>query len=86
IFPIAGKYSFWMRGMNFPIDMVWIREGKVVGVTADVQPEPGKAVYQLASYPPPEPVDMVLEIKAGEAERTNVKAGDIVVVGSERVK
>ena len=86
IFPIASKYSFWMKDMKFPIDMVWIRDSRIVGVTADVQPEPDKSIWQLTSYPPPEPVDMVFEVAAGVAEKTGMKAGDLVVLGGETIQ
>ncbi len=30
--------SFWMKGMRFPLDMIWIRDGRVVDVTARIPP------------------------------------------------
>jgi uncharacterized membrane protein (UPF0127 family) len=34
------KVSFWMRGMNFPLDIVWVRNNVILGVTENVKPEP----------------------------------------------
>jgi len=81
IFPTVSEQSFWMKDMNFPIDIIWILEGKVIGIEKDVATEPGKSVFALKSYPSPGPIDQVLEINAGLAERYGIKAGDAVRVG-----
>jgi len=87
IFPIAGKYSFWMKDMLFPIDMVWIRDARIVGVTANVPPpESGTSMLRLENYPPPSAVDMVLEVVAGEAEKAGMKVGDLVVLGDRKLQ
>jgi uncharacterized membrane protein (UPF0127 family) len=75
IFPYQGKIGFWMKDMNFAIDMVWINKGQVVGVTENAKPESKKSLLSLPIYYPPREVDMVLEINAGEAERNGIKEG-----------
>src|SRR3989344_573955 len=30
VFDYPDKYSFWMKDMNFPIDMIWIIENKKI--------------------------------------------------------
>lgn len=30
VFPQVGIYSFWMKDMNFPLDIVWIDENNTV--------------------------------------------------------
>jgi uncharacterized membrane protein (UPF0127 family) len=71
--------GFWMKGMRFPIDMVWIDENKtIVGVANDVQPQPGVPDEDLRRYSPAEPVRYVLEVNAGEALRREMVAGDVV--------
>lgn len=72
--------SFWMKGMQFPIDIIWIREGKVVDLTLSAQPEPGKRDYELKLYRPKTEIDAVLEVQAGWAIKNNVKIGDPVVI------
>lgn len=62
--------TLWMKGMRFPLDMVWIGEDKrVAGVTAGVQPQPGAPDGQLRRYAAPSPVRYVLELNAGAASR-----------------
>jgi uncharacterized membrane protein (UPF0127 family) len=68
--------GFWMKGMKFALDMVWIDEGmRIVGVTEDVQPEPGVEDAQLRRYSPDGPVRYVLELNAGAAQRLGLEAG-----------
>lgn len=68
--------AFWMKGMRFAIDMAWIGEdSRVVGVTRDVQPQPGAPDSALTLYRSPSPVRYVLELNAGAAERLGVSEG-----------
>ena len=66
--------SFWMKDMRFPIDIVWIRAGKIVGITPDV-PVPASA-RELPQYHSPVPCDVVLELSAGAARRWGLQLGD----------
>jgi hypothetical protein len=69
--------AFWMKGMRFPLDMVWISEDKrVVAVAADVPPEPGVADARLRRYSPGAATRYVLELNAGDAARLGLHAGD----------
>jgi uncharacterized membrane protein (UPF0127 family) len=68
--------AFWMKGMRFPLDMVWIGDDKrVAGVTADIPPQPGAADRGLKLYASPAPVRFVLELNAGAAHRMGLEAG-----------
>ncbi len=75
IFERPDYYYFWMKDMNFPLDLIWIRDGKVVDITPHVLP-PAGPVRQLTRYRPSSPADWVLEVKAGMAEKCGVKVGD----------
>lgn len=76
IFPKEHRYSFWMPDMHFPIDMVWITDGKIVDITANVSNEfdPHNPKY----YRPKVPVKYVLEVNAGFMERHGLGIGDSV--------
>lgn len=81
VFDQARPVSFWMRKMEFSLDMVWIRDGKVVGVERNVPPPPeGSFETDLPHYSAGEAVSHVLEINAGEA--SSIKAGDKVTIQS----
>lgn len=74
IFPIPAKYTFWMKGMKFPLDFIWISNGSVAGVTTNV-PIP-TSTLDFSVYSPPSPVDQVLEVNVGTVERLGIRAGD----------
>ena len=72
--------SFWMKGMLIPLDMIWIKDGRVVDVTADVPNEPrGTPESELPTYSPQQPANRVLEVNAGWARRHGVRPGDEVL-------
>ncbi len=72
-FDSLQKPSFHMRGMNFPIDIVWINGDKIVDISPDLPPSKG---LDITLYRPKENVDRVLEINAGTAERQGYTIGD----------
>lgn len=79
VFPKADKYPFWMKGLAFPLDFVWIRGEVVVDILQDVQPpSPGQTDDSLPIYLPREEVDKVLEINAGTIQRLDIKVGDAI--------
>lgn len=66
VFSQPTQPIFWMKGMLFPIDIIWMKDGKVVGIEKNVQPPaPGTADSQLERLPAPQLVDMVLETQPG---------------------
>lgn len=77
IFPFAASYGFWMKDMRFDIDIAWIRNSRVIGVSERV-PAPRAAEDSLPTYYPPDSVDMVLEVQAGAARELGIKMGDAV--------
>jgi uncharacterized membrane protein (UPF0127 family) len=77
VFEAATIPSFWMKDTLIPLDLVWIDGDKrVVGVTADVQTEPGVADGDLRRYSPPASVLYVLELNSGAAARLGLDTGD----------
>jgi len=80
IFGWSAVRRFWMKGMLIPIDIIWIQDGKVVGITENVHPEPGVSMVNLTTYPSPSPVDHVLEIPAGVAGEVGIAVGDPVSI------
>jgi uncharacterized membrane protein (UPF0127 family) len=81
IYPDEGERSFWMRGMRFCLDIVWINEGEIVGAAEGVCPEPGVSESDLTSYVSPEPVQFVLEVPAGWLDERGYGAGAPVDLG-----
>ncbi|MFZ2200105.1 MAG: DUF192 domain-containing protein [Microgenomates group bacterium] len=73
IFPEYHIPLFWMKDMRFPIDMIWLSNGKVVNITPNAQVE---TTDKLPTYSPSVPVNMILETRAGWAEENNITIGD----------
>ncbi len=72
-FPSGSMPGFWMKDMLFPIDMIWIADGRVVGFVERAAPDdrPTRTVYY-----PPQPISDVLEVAAGTVARLGVQVGD----------
>lgn len=71
VFESLGRYGFWMKDMNFPIDMLWINQnGIVVKSESNLSP---------SSYPNTfindAPAMYVLELGAGRAEEYGIFLG-----------
>jgi hypothetical protein len=78
LFEKSNSPTFWMKDMRFPIDIIWIRDGAVVDIDANVPaPQPGE---NPAARTSPEPVDAVLELPAGAAAEQKIHVGDPVMV------
>ena len=73
-FDKADYYSFWMKNMKFPIDIIFIKDGKIVTIHNKINPPAGEN-KALVIYQPEEPADAVLEISAGLSEKLGFKKG-----------
>lgn len=74
IFEDKNRYGFWMKGMKFPLDLIWIEGDKIKGFTENIPPPINP--FNLNIYYPPQPVDKVLELNAGSVKKYNLKIGD----------
>ncbi len=72
IFPQNGNYGFWMKDMNFPIDMIWFSDDfSVVGIEKNIAP----STYP-ESFGQNFSAKYVLEVNAEFSEKNNLKVGD----------
>ena len=79
VYEQPATHRIWMKGVSFPIDIVWISGDTVTQVTSKVPPaKPGAADADIPKYSPDGPVDKVLEVSAGWARRHSVQPGDPV--------
>jgi hypothetical protein len=68
--------GIWMKDMRFPLDIIWIQEGRVAHIERDVPPllpAGPERVYTATG-------DLVLEVPAGFAAQHKVRPGDGVKV------
>jgi len=68
---------FWMKKMEFAIDIIWIDDNKIVQINEDVPaPEPDTPNSELKFYSSNQPIDYVLEVNAGFVDENDIKIGD----------
>lgn len=74
MFPKEGVYSFWMKDMKFPIDIIWIgKDATIKGYVAHVKPDSYPALYQ-----PGERILYALEVPDGFIEKHSIGVGEKV--------
>lgn len=78
IFPYDGPglRGIWMKGMRIPIDILWIREGRIVAIEAKVPPPSSNGELAVFSHV----ADLVLEVPAGYASEMGIRVGQSVRV------
>ncbi|MBU6450888.1 MAG: DUF192 domain-containing protein [Cyanobacteria bacterium REEB67] len=82
IFPPGQKVAFWMKNTLIPLDMVFIKDGKIEKICKDVPPCKSKDPEgaDCPVYPSRALIEVseVIEVNAGFCERHGVKEGDEV--------
>ena len=79
IFLENSRPHFWMKNMNFAIDIIWIDDWKIVQIDANAMPPKTQTQdSDLELYTPINPVDYVLEVNAGFTQEHNIMVGDTV--------
>jgi uncharacterized protein len=71
------RYGFWMKGMRFPLDFIWINGNKVADLSPNIL-QPVSDAVQPVSLAPAVPADKVLEVNAGVIESLGIRVGDLV--------
>jgi uncharacterized membrane protein (UPF0127 family) len=69
--------QFWMHRTLAPLDLLFIANGRIVAIEANA---PVCPALPCPSYGPTEPVDGVVELGAGEAQRLGLKVGSPVQI------
>jgi uncharacterized membrane protein (UPF0127 family) len=69
-----GIYSFWMKNMRFPLDIIWLNNNfEVVFIAKNTQPCREKECLNII---PSKPARYILEINAGETDRIGLQLGN----------
>lgn len=76
LFGTPSIYSFWMLDMKFPLDIIFIREHKIVEIAENLPAPTG--MFDIASTTPVNVADSVLEVNAGTAKKLGWQVGDEV--------
>ena len=79
VFERPSFYAFWMKGMLFALDMMWIENGQVVHLERTVPNfPPSTPDLLLPVYAPRAAATYVLEVNPGFTERYGIDVGSAV--------
>lgn len=76
LFPVdpPQPVSLWMKNVVIPLDMLFLADGKIVGIEANVPPCPEDP---CPTYGPEGiPIDAVIEVRGGLANEIGASVGD----------
>ena len=77
-FSTPSVQKFWMKGMNFPLDIIWMKHTtgsrySVVAIESNISP-----ITYPQTFGPETPVDTVLEVNATQAAAHGITVGSSV--------
>jgi hypothetical protein len=65
VFDDVRRHTFWMKGMRFCLDIIWIQDEVITGAAESVCPMPDVEDADLPRYSSEVPISHVLEVPAG---------------------
>ncbi|WP_199755979.1 DUF192 domain-containing protein [Chroococcidiopsis cubana] len=81
LFPLPHPYipKIWMKHVNFPLDIIFIKQGKVESIVHNAPP---CLNFHCPLYSPAVSIDAVLELPGGRAEELKLRVGSKVALAS----
>ena len=76
VFPRSEYHSFWMRNMNFSLDIIWIHHGCITEFDLGVPAEPQTKLYR----PSQQRVEWVWEAPAGFVQSSQLQIGQCLTI------
>ena len=73
VFEKRKPQRFWMKDMQFPLDIIWLDNHRIVHIIHNAKPANSKVEPEVMSSQVP--VNFVLEIAAGRAAKLQLKKG-----------
>jgi len=74
VMPRNDFQRFWMKGMQFAIDIIWIARGRVIGCEKNISPQDDRV------FTSPSAAGLVLEVPEGFCDQYNVGVNDQVEI------
>ena len=71
VFEKRKQHGFWMKDMQFPLDIIWLDNHRIVHILRNVQPAKSRVLPPVMT--PPVAVNFVLEIDAGRADELKLQ-------------
>jgi uncharacterized membrane protein (UPF0127 family) len=72
VMPSDGVQKFWMKGMQFGIDIIWMERGAVIGCDKNISPKDDRI------FTSPSASQVVLEVPQGFCDQFDVRVNDQV--------
>jgi uncharacterized protein len=72
LMPKEDYLRFWMKGMQFSIDIIWIEQGRITGCEKNISPKDDRI------FTSPTMAGVVLEVPAGFCDKFNVSINDMI--------
>lgn len=76
IFLERGQPAFWMKGMKFALDLLWVDGDKIVDYEKNMPVVSND--YELRRYYPVLEADKAIELNAGTIDALGIQKGDII--------
>jgi len=73
VFEERKPHRFWMKDMQFPLDIIWLDNHRIVHINQNAKPATSDNEPDVMTSPVP--VNFVLEIAAGRAAKLRLKKG-----------
>ena len=73
VFEKRKPHRFWMKDMQFPLDIIWLDNHRIVHIIHNAKPANSRDEPKVMTSPVP--VNFVLEIAAGRAAKLQLKTG-----------
>ena len=74
VFNGYGKYAIWNKDMLFPIDVLWIKDGKIIDIYENMAATSADSKNIIVA--PKQDANFVLEANAGFVKERGIKIGD----------
>jgi len=72
LYATSGRYGFWMKDMNFAIDIIWLdKDSRVVDLKREARPESFPETFR-----PDKSAKKVIEVVSGFTKTENINIGD----------
>lgn len=79
LFEKSGKYSFWMKDVEFPLDIIYLQGDTIIDIKKNVPPQAGNEGV-LPVYVPVADSNRVLEVNGGFSDKNRLKVGDKITL------
>ena len=73
VFEKRKQHGFWMKDMQFPLDIIWLDNHRIVHILRNVQPAKSGDIPPVMT--PPVSGNFVLEIDSGRVDELKLQVG-----------